>query len=237
VIGANRLTLCSERRHRTRSPSRRSRPGWPSRLRYATSSSLRNRISTTAESGTTSGRCVSECGATGVITNAFTVGINHGAARGERVSGRTRGRGHDHAIGAVAGDEYLVDKEVVIIQTSQSSLVDHGVVENQVASQNLFAAQQITLHQRTLLHGGAALRDRSSMVNSEASGTSVRKPSDPRFTPSSGASLRPWLGRGEQSAVAAQHHDQVQGPRRHLRARHFLLPLEYFAVSGSTMTS
>ena len=84
----------------------------------------------------------------------------HGAARGERVGGRTCGRGHDHSIGPVAGDEYLVDKEIVVIQAGQCSFVDHGIVENQVTSQNLFASQQVTLHQRTLLHSGLALGDR-----------------------------------------------------------------------------
>ena len=84
---------------------------------------------------------------------------HHRTARRKRVSSRTCRRGNDHAVGPVAGDERFVDEKIVVIQPSQRRLVDHDVVESLVASQYLFAAQQITLHERTLLHGGAALRD------------------------------------------------------------------------------
>ena len=209
-------------------------PTCPSMLRNATSSSpVSTRNSICALSVTTSGRWVSEWGQTGVTTNEVTMasGSVRRPPRKRRRTGRSR---NDHAIGLVVEHERPVDQQVEVDQPGDGAFVDDGVVQGEKWPDTLPRGTGCNRGPSALLQGrGQSPRPRGVGYIS-LSGTSVRNPSDPRFTARMGTPSCATDARGgRQGPVSPQHQGEIWMFRANLLTRNNSSPSVYCAVSWS----
>src|ERR1700740_3603259 len=73
----------------------------------------------------------------------------YGSTGGQRISGRTRGSGHDQTVCLVPGDEETVDVNIAMVQARDGAFADHNVVEGVILSYACVLAHDIAAHHRT----------------------------------------------------------------------------------------
>ncbi len=139
-------------------------------------------------------------------------GMNDGPAAGERVGRRAR-RARDHEpVAAVRIDETAVDPDFELDHAPGFVPLHDDVVERAVRALGAVRGSESRAAATGVGRSRSGLPARRRRCASISSGrTSVRKPSRPRLTPSSGTPrAERELRREEHRAVAANRHDEVR---------------------------
>ena len=162
-------------------------------------------------------------------------------AGGQRIGGRTGGRGDDQAVGLVAGNEHLIDINVAMVQARDRALADDHVVERVVVGDAGAWRESLRSAPWSAFRSGSnsssiACRGRIQLVERNF-GQKSRATQDSR--PSTGM---PALAtaRAAESKVPSPPSTTTKFKRRDrpspLRVQHVRSPGAYGAVSWSTTT-
>ena len=124
-----RRTESRLRRMVTTSPAVKSLTPQPSALRMVSGLGLTTLTRIVDCRLTIRERLESVCGQIGVSAKTSALGMNHGAARGQRVSGRAGRRTDDQAVATITGKQLIIDADFQSDESGNNAATDDKIVE------------------------------------------------------------------------------------------------------------